>query len=128
MLMYWSFFSSLFFLPVGACLYIHPTFPKVVAVLILAVGIISSFHHTRTYDEDFKDPIQMLDLTLVGLLGASLFYYFHTHFLYWIFSVGAGFIKYKLCSFDQCEEQSLWHAFFHLFCAMGVLCLGVVTP
>ena len=119
--MYYSFFTSLLFFPVGLYLYTLEHFPKIIAVLVLGVSIISSFHHTRRYDEDYQDALQFLDLSLVGLLGASLVYYFKHYLWLWIMCFFIVITKIILLQMTSVYDQSLSHAFLHLLCGFSIL-------
>lgn len=118
---YWSLWTSILFFPLGCYLYSLPGYPKPVSILIIILGVVSTIHHTRSYEDDYNDTIRWLDYIVALLLGGCLFYYYYDKVLFWVLGIIGFVIKTNIYSLCKTEEKSLIDALLHLYIICSLL-------
>jgi len=118
---YWSFWTSLLLFPLGCYLYSVPGYQKPISILVIILGVVSTLHHTRSYDDEYNDTIRWLDYIVALLLVGCLFYYYYDKVSFWVLGIIGFIIKTKVYSLCKTEEKSLIDALFHLYIICSLL-------
>lgn len=109
----YSLLSSFLFVLLGVYFIILQKAPLVIQYVTLLVGIFSVLHHLRSYNEEYRDIIRILDIMFANALAIAVFYYQPTlvTLLFGILLLGTFLsIQYWMTSN---KYKSLVHALFH---------------
>ena len=105
---YWSFFTSLLF--IIPCYLLKE---KKLKYLTLLLTIISTIHHTRSYNDKFDDIFQVIDQTIAIIFGLVVCYYFFS-FRVFVLLLLLLIFQIKIDNSNIEKSKSMYHACFHL--------------
>lgn len=107
---YYSFYSSILLLCSSIYLYFMN---QSLSFLLGIVGLLSIFHHSRSYEQEFNDLFRYLDIFFANLLGLYVFYLFPTIYSVFLLSL-IGFLFLSLQKIESPIYKSFFHSIIHI--------------
>lgn len=90
-------------------------------ILLFLVGFISTIHHCRTFDDEYRDVFRVLDMLFANLLGLYILYLYQNTITYGILLFVSLFFLYIQLKCKSSKTQSLLHSYIHILVAMVLL-------
>ena len=115
---FFSLYSSYIFIVLGIFILTIPNNPIPIwfGIIQTLVGIISTLHHMRPYEQYYNDIIQYIDIFLANVYGVCIVYLFKD--IITIISLTLGAIFYTLIKF----KKKYWHkSMIHLCMHMCII-------
>ena len=116
---YYSFYSSILLLCSSIYLYFMN---QSLSFLLGVVGLLSIFHHSRSYEQEFNDLFRYLDIFFANLLGLYIFYLFPNKETVFFLSL-ISFLYLSIQKINSFQYKSLLHSFIHI-----ILCFMIFFP
>jgi hypothetical protein len=118
---YYSLYTSLLLLSLSLYFIYTKKGTLLLRNLLFLVGFLSTIHHCRTFDDEYRDVFRILDMFFANLLGLYILYLYQNTITYGIIlSVCLLFLYIQL----QCKSsklQSLLHSYIHILVAAVLL-------
>ena len=90
-------------------------------ILLFLVGFISTIHHCRTFDDEYRDVFRVLDMFFANLLGLYILYLYQNTITYGIILSVCLLYLYIQLKCKSLKLQSLLHSYIHILVAMVLL-------
>ena len=112
---YYSFYSSIIILCSSIYLYFMNCS---LSFLVGVVGLLSIFHHSRSYEQKSTDIFRCIDIFFANLLGLYIFYLYPNEETVFFLSL-IGFLYLFIKKINSFQYKSFLHSIMHfLLCFM----------
>lgn len=107
---YYSFYSSIIILCSSIYLYFMN---HSLSFLLGIVGLLSIFHHSRAYEQEFNDLFRYLDIFIANFSGLYILYVYPTEETVFFLSL-ISFLYLYIQKINSFSYKSLLHSIIHL--------------
>lgn len=118
---YYALYSSIMLLLLSLYFIYTKKGTLTLRILLFIVGLISTIHHCRTYDDEDYDIFKIIDWILVAIFGLYILYLYQNRTTFIVLLVISVLILYLQLKSKPSKTQSLLNSFIHILVAMILL-------
>jgi hypothetical protein len=118
---YYSLYTSILLLLLSFYFIYSKKGTPFLRTLLFLVGFISTIHHCRTFDDEYRDVFRILDMFFANLLGLYILYLYRNRTTFIILLAISLLFLYIQLKCKSLKLQSLLHSFIHIFVAIVLL-------
>ena len=118
---YYSFYTSFGFILLYFYLQCYQKCASILYHTILLVGIVSSIHHIRSFEDDYNDMFRYIDIVLATCFTLLMVFFYWNQVLICFGILLVVFFFYIQTQITSPKKQSIFHAWLHLLVISLVL-------